>query len=242
MSYSLEVIAFNIESCKIAEHAGVHRIELCDNPGDGGTTPSMGFIRQARKNVSIELFPIIRPRGGDFLYTPDEFEIMLNDVKLCKEIGCDGIVSGILNADGTVDTERTAKLTELAYPMSVTFHRAFDRTLDPFEALEKIIDSGCERILTSGQQPTAMEGAGLIKSLIEKADNRIIIMPGSGVRSGNIKELIQLTGAREIHTSARKTEKSKMIYINELMHENLQSTTLDITEVKSMINALYSIS
>ena len=183
MNFKLEVIAFNIESCKLAQKSGAHRIELCDNPGEGGTTTSIGMIKAARANVDIELFPIIRPRGGDFLYSDDEFEIMKEDILQCKNIGCDGVVIGLLNAEGTIDKTRTSKLVNLAYPMSVTFHRAFDRANDPFKAMEDIIESGCERILTSGQQPSALEGIELISALIKKAEERIIIMPGSGLRS-----------------------------------------------------------
>ena len=162
MNFKLEVIAFNIESCKLAQQSGAYRIELCDNPSEGGTTPSIGMIKAAREKVDIELFPIIRPRGGDFLYSDDEFEIMKEDILQCKKIGCDGVVIGLLNADGNVDKIRTSQLVNLAYPMSVTFHRAFDRANDPFKAMEDIIECGCERILTSGQQPTASEGIELM--------------------------------------------------------------------------------
>lgn len=203
MSFKLEVIGFTIEGCMIAQIAGAHRIELCDNPSEGGTTASYGFIKTAREKLHIDLFPIIRPRGGNFFYSIDEFEIMKTDVKLCKESGCDGIVIGMLTEDNKVDKRRCSLLVEYAYPLGVTFHRAFDRTADPFEALEDIIAIGCERILTSGQKPTAPEGAELIKQLIEKADDRIIIMPGSGVRADNIIDLAQATGAVEFHTSAR---------------------------------------
>src|SRR6187402_2601217 len=127
MKHTLEVIGFNIESCIIAQSAGAQRIELCDNPGDGGTTPSYGFIKAARNKLSIELFPIIRPRGGDFLYSDDDFEIMKKDVLICKKAGCDGIVTGILKTDGTVDISRCTQLVEMAYPLGITFHRAFDR-------------------------------------------------------------------------------------------------------------------
>ncbi|MBC7535127.1 MAG: copper homeostasis protein CutC, partial [Ferruginibacter sp.] len=169
MNYKLEVIGFTIDSSILAQTAGAHRIELCDNPNEGGTTASAGFITIARKKLSIELYPIIRPRGGDFLYSDDEFEVMKNDVRLCKDVGCDGIVTGILQADGTIDIDRSRQLVALAYPLGATFHRAFDRCNDPFKAMEDIIECGFERILTSGQQPAAMEGIELIASLIEKA-------------------------------------------------------------------------
>ena len=238
MIYQLEVIAFTIESCIAAQSSGAHRIELCDNPGDGGTTPSYGFIKAARENVSIELYPIIRPRGGDFLYSNEEFEMMKTDVQLCKQLGCDGVVIGMLNADGSVDKVRCKELVELAYPLGVTFHRAFDRTNDAAKALEDIIEIGCERILTSGQKPNALEGAEIIAALIKQADERIIIMPGSGVRVDNIVELAKQTGAVEFHTSARTMIESKMEFKSLTMNENLKAVALDEEEVKKIISLL----
>jgi copper homeostasis protein len=257
--FKLEVIGFNIESCMLAQAAGANRIELCDNPGEGGTTPSYGFIKAARSALQIELYPIIRPRGGDFFYSNAEFEVMKTDVLVCKELACDGVVIGILNADGTVDKERCRQLVALAYPMGVTFHRAFDRAKRPLltspeggdpdsaesnfysQALEDVIEAGCERILTSGLVPNALDGAEMIAALIKQADERIIIMPGSGVRSDNIIELAQKTGAVEFHTSARINIDSRMNYINEAMKENLISVSLDKEEVKMIIANLKSL-
>ncbi len=238
MIYKLEVIAFNIESCLLIQQAGAHRIELCDNPGEGGTTPSYGFLKKAREHVSIDLFPMIRPRGGDFLYSDDEFEIMKEDILRCKELECDGVVIGLLNADGTVDVKRSAELVELAHPLGVTFHRAFDRTRDAFEALETLIDIGCERILTSGLTPNVTEGTEMLTKLIDAADNRIIIMPGSGVRSNNIRELAQKTGAVEFHTSARTLVSTKMNYINSLMKEEMKAVMADEEEIRQTLLAL----
>jgi copper homeostasis protein len=240
MDFTLEVIAFNIESCILAQANGVSRIELCDNQADGGTTPSYGFIKAARAILSIELYPIIRPRGGDFLYSDEEFDIIKSDVLLCKELGCNGVVIGLLNADGTVDKERTKILTSLAYPMGVTFHRAFDRTKNMFDALEDIIECGCERILTSGQKPAAYDGKDNIKALIEKADHRIVIMPGSGINSKNIVEIAQYTGATEFHSSARNFIESKMQFSQSTMNEQLTSVNLNADEVISIIKALKS--
>ncbi len=237
MNFQLEVIGFNIESCGIAQAAGASRIELCDNPVDGGTTPSLGFIKAARKLLQIPLYVMIRPRGGDFLYSKEEFEIMKTDIKLCKELGCDGVVFGMLNSDGSID-ERTAQLVELAYPMGVTFHRAFDRCANPFEALEHIINYGCERILTSGQHPTATAGATVIAELIKQADDRMIIMPGSGVRSDTIIELASKTGATEFHTSAKAIKKSAMEYTSSTMNDNFKSVTVDAAEIKAIIKEL----
>ena len=241
MNFKLEIIAFNIQSCIAAQAAGANRIELCDNPGEGGTTPSYGFIKAAREILSIDLFPIIRPRGGDFLYSNDDFEIMKADVKLCKDLGCDGVVIGMLNENATIDKIRCGTLVNIAYPMEVTFHRAFDRVIDPEKALEDVIETGCTRILTSGFYPTAMEGKENIKKLIESSNDRIIIMPGSGVRSQNIIELAETTGAVEFHSSARITALSTMKIFNQQMNETLQSFFVDEAEIKSMIALMKSI-
>jgi len=238
LKLTLETIAFNIESCKHAQKAGAHRIELCDNPGEGGTTPSYGFIKAARKILKIDLFPIIRPRGGDFFYSDEEFEIMKTDIQVCKDLGCDGVVFGILNEDASIDKVRCKILIQLAYPMSVTFHRAFDRVTDPSQALEDVIECGFERILTSGLYPTAMEGADNLKKLIQVADERIIIMPGSGIRSSNIKQLKESTNAIEFHSSARKMKNSNMKVLNNNMNENLQSVGIDEAEIKEMLEIL----
>jgi copper homeostasis protein len=238
MQFCLEICCFNIKSALIAQQVGADRVELCEDPGAGGTTPSLGLIKAAREKLHIQLYPIIRPRDGDFLFGDEEFEIMLNDISLCKQIGCDGIVIGMLNADGTIDKKRSAKLVEMAYPLGVTFHRAFDRSVNPFESLEDIISIGCERILTSGQKPTAMEGAGLLNELIRQADHRIIIMPGSGVRANNIIELKERTGAAEFHTSVRTLAKTQMQFINEIMKEDNSYTIADENEIKEIIHLL----
>ena len=241
MQYKLELIGFNIESCILAQAAGADRIELCDGPAEGGTTPSYGFIKAAREKLQIELYPIIRPRAGDFLYSADEFEIMKNDIKLCKKFNCDGVVIGILNADGTVDKDRCKQLVDLAYPLGVTFHRAFDRTAEPFKAMEDIIDIGFERILTSGQKSNAHDATDLISQLIEKAEDRIIIMPGSGIRSDNIIDIATKTKAVEFHTSARILADSKMEFIRDSLKEKLQSVIVDeneIRKIKSILNEL----
>lgn len=238
MNFKLEVIGFSLDACVKAQAAGVHRIELCDNAGEGGTTPSYGFLKAAREILQIDLYPMIRPRGGDFLYSDAEFEAMKTDIGLCKQLGCDGVVFGILLPDGRIDKQRMSALVELAYPMGVTIHRAFDRSNDPFQALEDVIDTGCERILTSGQQPNVMDGSGLIAELIRKADDRIIIMPGSGLKSGNVRELAEKTGATEFHTSARTDTDSRMEYKNAAMQENLRSVSVDEEEIKKIINNL----
>ncbi len=238
MAYTLEVIGFNLASCVIAQEAGANRIELCDGPGEGGTTASYGFIKEARKKLRISLYPIIRPRGGDFLYSDDEFTIMKHDIMMCKKLGCDGIVTGLLKKDGSIDKDRCSRLVDLAYPLGVTFHRAFDRTSNPETAMNDIIDCGFERILTSGQQPTALEGAGLLAELVKKAEDRIIIMPGSGIRPDNITDIAKTTGAVEFHSSARINIASNMLFTVTSMNENLQTVSVDPTAISGMVTRL----
>lgn len=240
MKYLLEIAVFNISSALLAAQAGADRIELCDNPFDGGTTPSYGTLKMVSEKIFIPVFPIIRPHGGDFLYDDISFETMKKDVVLCKELAFDGVVIGLLKEDGTVDVERTKRLVEIAYPLEVTFHRAFDRANDPFKAMEDIIACGCQRILTSGQIPNAFDGKDLIKQLIQQADDRIIIMPGSGVRSSNIRELADYTGASELHSSARINQISSMQFINEGMKESLENISVDEEEIRSMKRQLSS--
>ncbi|HUN03164.1 MAG TPA: copper homeostasis protein CutC, partial [Niabella sp.] len=174
----IEIATTDFESTRQAVAGGPDRIELCANLGEGGTTQSYGVIKNCRENFDVKIYPIIRVRGGDFLYTDEEYQCMYDDAMMCKEVGCDGVVIGFLKKDGTIDVERTVKDV---YPLGITFHRAFDRCKDPFEALEQLIEVGCERILTSGQMRTAPEGVSLITQLQQQANNKIIIMPGSGV-------------------------------------------------------------
>lgn len=240
MEYKFEIIAFNIESCLAIQQGGADRIELCADPGSGGTTPSFGLIKTAREQVSIDLFPIIRPRGGDFLYSDEEFQVMMEDMMLCKTLECNGVVIGLLKKDGRIDTERTAKLIEAAYPLDVTFHRAFDRCIDPFEALEQLIDLGCKRILTSGQEWAAPQGAALITQLVKAAAGRISIMPGSGVRKENIKQLAEITGAVEFHSSLRNDVSGQMEFIHPAFKgspENLYPA-VRAADVEALRNAL----
>ncbi len=238
-AFELELIAFTADSCSMAEAAGADRIELCANPLEGGTTPSPGMIIQARMNTVIDLYPIIRPRGGDFNYSDAEFDVMQKDVIFCKQQGCDGVVIGMLNVDGTVDEEKTQRLVQTAWPMGVTFHRAFDHVHDQFEGLEAVIRCGCERILTSGGMPTAAEGAQRIAQLIGQADGRIDIMPGSGIRSNNIISLAKATGAHVFHSSARMHYHSTAQKVNERlpMSEN-KHHGLDPGEAASLYQKL----
>lgn len=238
MSFLLEVIAFDIASCRLIEQSGGGRIELCANPPEGGTTVSYGMMKAAREAVDIPIFPIIRPRGGDFLYTKEEFDLMKTDVQVAREIGMDGVVFGFLQPDGLVDYEKTARLVEVAYPMEVTFHRAFDHVPDQLIALEEVIRAGCQRILTSGGANTAMEGLGNLLAAVKAADDRIIILPGSGIRSGNIARLQQLTGLAEFHSSARKLSAAQMNYRNEALAEGNRTWTVDPEEIRACLAAV----
>ena len=212
--YRFEICANSVASCRAAQDGGADRVELCAGIPEGGTTPSYGMIRSARKAIGIGLNVIIRPRGGDFLYSEEEIEEMLFDIEKAKELGADGLVFGCLLPDGSVDKKTMRILMEAAGDTPVTFHRAFDHCNDPFKALEDIIELGCARILTSGCRPTAYEGAGLLSELVQKAGDRIIIMPGCGVNERNIAETARLSGAREFHFSAREPVESGMTFRN----------------------------
>ncbi|QZA81550.1 copper homeostasis protein CutC [Deefgea piscis] len=211
---TLEICAGSVTSCLAAQEGGAQRVEFCDNLLEGGTTPSYGQLAAARDRLWITLNVIIRPRGGDFLYSDLEFEVMERDVLACKKIGVDGIVIGLLTSDGRIDIPRTKRLVELAAPMPVTFHRAFDVACDPVQALEDIISAGCVRLLSSGQAASALEGAALLQQLQAQAGDRLIVMPGAGVRGHNIAELVAATGCNEFHSSGRAPFPSGMVYRN----------------------------
>ena len=232
--FELEVIGFDLASCIIAEQKGANRIELCANPFEGGTTPSYGMISIARKNTSIQLFPIIRPRGGDFFYTNEEHQSMIEDIEQCKNLGCDGVVIGMLLKNGEIDKDRCAELIHHAGSMEVTFHRAFDRVRDPFVALEDVISLGCKRILTSGLHPNVDLGKDTLKQLVQAAGHRIRIMAGSGVRSTNIIDLAKYTGATSFHSSARMSYATQMDHRNHEMNEDLHSIGIDPVEVEKL--------
>jgi len=206
----IEIAVFSLEAAIAAYNAGAHRIELCSAPAEGGLTPSAAAMRLARKYIKIPIHVMIRPREGDFCYSEKEFETILLDIAAAKMVGMEGVVAGILNPDGTVDEKRMAILVDAAAPMNVTFHRAFDMVKDQDKALEAIIYSGCARILTSGGQQTAPQGIEKLADLVKKAGDRISIMPGSGVNLNNIKHIVESTGAKEIHLSARSFVPGKM--------------------------------
>ena len=210
----LEACVDSVEAALAAEAGGAGRVELCADLLEGGITPSGGTIQAACEMLQIPVNVIIRPRGGDFCYSEVEFDVMQRNVKLAKAAGANGAVIGILRPDGTVDSERTGVLVELARPMSVTFHRAFDVTRDPYEALETLIELGIDRVLTSGQEPSVLEGLDLIVDLVRAAGERIIVMPGAGITERNIEKIVAASGVREAHVYAPVSVASRMVYRN----------------------------
>lgn len=210
----IEVCVDSVESALAAQEGGADRVELCDNLIEGGTTPSVGTMELARQHLTIGLNVMIRPRGGDFCYSDVEFQVMRIDVQAAKQSGADGVVFGILKPDGEIDKERTRELVELARPMSVTFHRAFDMTRDPYEALQDLIDLGIDRVLTSGQENSVLEGLELIADLVQGAAGRIVVMPGGGITERNINMIIAATHAREAHVLGTMSVESPMLYRN----------------------------
>ncbi len=212
--YKIEICANSVASSVEAERGGAYRVELCTAIPEGGTTPSYGEIAVARELLNIKLNVIIRPRAGDFLYSEMELRAMLHDIEMCRKLGVDGVVFGCLTADGEVDLEQNSTLVEAAKGMSTTFHRAFDMCKDPLASLEKVVSLGFDRILTSGGQPKAVDGMDLLTKLVERAGDRIIIMPGSGINENNIAEIARRTRASEFHLSARLPLASKMIFRN----------------------------
>jgi len=211
----LEVCANSFMSALAAQNGGAVRVELCDNMAEGGTTPSYAQIKACKERLNIQVWPIIRPRGGDFLYTDDEFHLMKEDIRICKMLHCDGAVTGILTSSGEIDIDRCRELIALASPMPLAFHRAFDMCENKTSALEQLIHLGFVRVLSSGGSDTALNGAPVLAELVKQAKDRISIMPGAGIQPDNIETLQQLTGARTFHASARVQVESKMQYRNE---------------------------
>lgn len=209
---TLEVACTNMESVQAAIRGGADRIELCAALSVGGITPSDAFIQQVLEVSSVPVFVMIRPREGDFLYSSVEFEIMLREVERCSMLGVPGIVTGLLNADGTVDVLRTKRLVQAAGTMAVTFHRAFDLSTDLSRSLEAIIETGCNRLLTSGMSSSALSGVACIRELVRLADGRIEIMAGAGISSENVSSIIRDTGVREVHLSGKRIADSPMSF------------------------------
>ena len=213
-------------------------MELCDNPVEGGTNPSYGTIKKVREKISIQLYPILRPRSGNYFYDDEEFEIIKEDIRICKDLGCDGISVGIQTITGDIDIERFKQIVEWAYPMGVTCNRAFDATPDPFKALEDIIACGCERVLTSGQASAAPDAGKLLGQLVQQTNGRLSIMPGAGVRSSNIKKLIEESGAYEYHTSAREIIPDPMTFQNMNVTDKGNMYVADERELKAIVHIM----
>lgn len=228
----IEICVDSVESALQAQAGGATRVELCAALSEGGLTPSAGLIELTRQSLHIPVHVLIRPRRGDFLYSAHELEIMKRDIKTAKALGVEGIVLGVLQADGQVDVERTAELMALAAPLSITFHRAFDMTPDPFKALEDVIQLKVHRLLTSGQQPTALAGASLLAKLVKQASNRLIVMPGGGISEDNIRELFIRTGATAYHASARSRISSLMHFKNDGLG---MAASHQLTEYENMV-------
>ena len=207
----IEVCVDSVESAVAAQQGGADRVELCDNLIEGGTTPSGGMIEVCREQLRIGMHVIIRPRGGDFCYSPTEFDVMRRDIMRAKALGVDGLVFGILAPDGHIDIDRTRELVELSRPLSVTFHRAFDMTADPHHALEDLIGLGIDRVLTSGQEASALEGLDLIADLVRQAGDRIVVMPGGGV-GRHIRKIVERGGVREVHVTGTTSVESRMSF------------------------------
>jgi copper homeostasis protein len=213
-SIRVEICVDSAAGALAAQRGGADRVELCDNLLEGGTTPSAGAIRVARRGLTIGLHVLIRPRGGDFLYSPQEMEVIGEDIQIAKQLGADGVVLGCLTAAGDIDMIKTAQLIDLARPLKVTFHRAFDMCRDPQGSLENLTKLGVERVLTSGQEASCLEGLELIKALNSRAAGRIVVMPGGGLNVRNIQKIVTETGVREVHLSARRTVESAMTHRN----------------------------
>jgi len=249
MKKILEICCYTPSAALIAEECGANRIELCDNYSEGGTTPSYAAIKLLTERLSIPVNVIVRPRGGDFLYSNLEYEMIKEDVNAIKELGANGIVIGFLKADGQIDIERTHEIINLASPLEVTLHRAFDVCRDPLEALDQLMKIGVHRILTSGAMSTAAEGVELIAKLVKKAKNTISIMPGSGITPENIEMLADKTGAKEFHSSAKTFVKSPMKYTNSQVPmssnssaQTCQNLTANGDRIRTMVKILRSFS
>ena len=210
-----EVCVDSLESAMAAERGGARRVELCSSLLEGGVTPSAGLIATARQKLSIGLHIMIRPRAGDFCYAAEEIDVMRRDVLMAKQLGADSVVFGILDADGNVDIQKTRELVDLARPLPTTFHRAFDMSADLSRSLEQVVEAGANRILTSGGAQSALEGAATLHSLVELAEERVIIMAGGGINAQNVQTVIDKTGVREIHVGLRTPAASPMRYRKE---------------------------
>lgn len=209
----LEICASSYQSAFNAQNAGADSIELCSELSVGGITPSYAVLKKVSKEINIPVHVLIRPRSGDFCYSETEFEIMKKDIQMCIKLGFNGIVSGVLNPDNTIDIKRTKELIEVSKPLSFTFHRAFDCVMHPKKALEELMDLKVNRILTSGQKEKAIDGIALLKELKIMAQNKLIILPGGGINATNVL-LFKKAGFKEIHTSASNTKTNSKVFFD----------------------------
>lgn len=241
---TVEISVDSVEAARAAEQGGAHRIELCSALAEGGITPSLGLLRAVRNACTLPIFVIIRPRGGDFLYSPEEFGVMRDDIGVAAEAGADGVVLGILTAAGTVDVARTRELVQLARPMQVTFHRAFDMVRDLDEALADTLQTGVDRILTSAAHPSAVRGKDALRRLALAAGQQITLLAGGGVRPDNIAELAQATGITEFHSSLRRVVGSSMqfrtagVQLGSQGADEYARTTVLAEDVQALVSAL----
>lgn len=211
---TFEICVDSAEAAVAAQAGGAQRVELCSDLLEGGLTPSHGTLEVARRRLTIDIMAMVRPRGGDFCYSDIEFEVMRHDLLAAKDLGANGIVFGILRPDGTIDVERSRELIALARPLPVTFHRAFDMTRDPFEAFETLIGLGVTRVLTSGQEPSVIEGLDLIAELQRRAAGRIVVLPGGGITARNVARVVEATGVGELHFASLELQEGRMQYRN----------------------------
>ena len=214
----LEICVDSVESAVAAERGGARRVELCSDLLEGGVTPSSGLIAQVRRRIGIGLFVMIRPRGGDFCYTGQEFEVMQQDIRQARDLGADGIIVGVLDQHARVDVDRTRQLVELASPLPVTFHRAIDMTPDPRAALEDVIKCGAKRVLTSGGAAKVTEGLAVVSCMVQIAKGRIMVMPGGGITPETIASVAEATGATEFHASLRTARPSPVEFRRQDVH------------------------
>jgi copper homeostasis protein len=235
----LEIAANSLASALAAQAGGADRVELCTGLELGGLTPSMAQIAQVRERLSIPVYVLIRPRAGDFLYSDDDMELMRRDIEACSSLGCDGVVIGVLDADGKVDLPRCRSLLSAAGGMGVTFHRAFDMTRDLSQALEDVVSLGAERVLTSGGAASAVVGSEVIRQLVEQAAGRIVVMPGAGIQASNVTELARVTGATEFHASAKASLPSGMRWVNPLLTDMASGEVRsDEQQVRALVASL----
>jgi copper homeostasis protein len=236
MSILLEIAANSFQSCMAAQQGGADRIELFENLGEGGCTPSYGMLALVKEKINLPVYVMIRPRGGDFLYSNYEFEVMYRDIEMCKKLGYPGVVFGVLDTNGNIDVGRCKELLSACGDMKVTFHRAFDRSKDLHHSIRHLIDLGFERVLTSGGEANVEKGKDSIKTLQDEYGKSIVVMPGCGVTSANAKTIVNYCGTTEIHATAKGTVPSGMQYIKPHFTDEWYES--NIQEIKTIKQSL----